>query len=502
VEAGYGGEHLRSKALRKFYVWAVVLAVALAAAGAGVSADAQSSKHASGGRVADTNAHSWKVPTAMKKFDNGLIVVASEDHTSPTFGICISYGIGYRLEPQGRSGFAHLFEHFMFQGTPNAPKGIFTSVIDEGGGSFNGATRADFTEYIDSAPISALDPVLWLEADRMKTLDFSTTNLDNQRNVVKEEARSTMQNQPYALFYAVDLPMKAFDTFPNNHSIIGDFKDLDAASIPDVKAFYESYYSPNNAVLAITGDFSADEIFASAEKYFGGIAARKTPAKPDVSEPAQTAERTSTQEDKLAPSPALAIGYRMPPRKSAEAITAAVVAELLYRGDASILYQTLVQEKKVATSVNGGVNWPLGNQFEYNGPTLLAAFIVYPNEVKEADLLGAYDSAVQKLATNGPSADELERAITKVRLDWYGELEIPVERAEVISLATLFDGNPGMVNEIGDDLGRVTAVDVKAFVAKYLAKTNETIINRVPAAKEKAGAGGGSGGKENQKENR
>lgn len=427
--------------------------------------------------------HSWTVPTAQKKLANGLTIVVSEDHTSPTFGICISYGIGYRLEPQGRSGFAHLFEHFMFQGTPDAPKGIFNSVIDEGGGSFNGATRADFTEYVDSAPISALDPVLWLEADRMKTLDFSIVNLDNQRNVVKEEARSTMLNQPYALFYAVDLPQKAFDTYPNGHSIIGDFKDLDAASIADVKAFYESYYSPNNAVLAIAGDVRPEEVFAKAERYFGAIPAVKNPEKPDVTEPPQTAERTFTQEDHLARSPALAIGYRMPTRKSREAITGAVVAELLYRGKASILYQELVQDKKQAVSVTGGVNWPLGNQFEYNGPTLLAAFIVYPNEVKEAGILVSYDAVIKRLGADGPTASELEIAITKIRSDWYGQLEIPVERAEVLSLATLFDGTPDMVNEIPDDVAGVTSADVKAFVTKYLAKTNRTIINRVPASK-------------------
>lgn len=443
--------------------------------------------------VSGAGPHSWKVPTAQRKLPNGLTIVVSEDHTSPTFGICISYGIGYRLEPQGRSGFAHLFEHFMFQGTPNAPKGIFNSVIDEGGGSFNGATRADYTVYVDSAPISALDPVLWLEADRMKTLDFSITNLDNQRNVVKEEARSTILNQPYGLFYAVDLPQKAFDTFPNNHSIIGDFKDLDAASIADVKAFYESYYSPNNAVMTIVGDLSAEEVFAKTDKYFANIPARKIPPKPDVTEPGQSSERTFTQEDHLAHSPALAIGYRMPPRKTKDAITGAVVAELLYRGNASILYQSLVQEKKLALTVTGGPNWPLGNQFEYNGPTLLAAFIVYPNEVKEEDLLAAYDAAVHRLGTDGPSATELDTAITKMRSDWYGQLEIPVERAEALSLATLFDGNPSMVNEIPDELASVSASDVKEFVTKYLAKTNRTIINRVPAPKAQ-GASGSMGG--------
>jgi predicted Zn-dependent peptidase len=154
----------------------------------------------------------------------------------------------------------------------------------------------------------------------------------------------------------------------------------------------------------------------------------------------------------------------------------------------------LVQEKKLAVSVTGGPNWPLGNQFEYNGPTLLAAFIVYPNEVKEEDLLAGYDAAIHQLAIDGPSVTELDSAVTKMRSDWYGQLEIPVERAEALSLATLFDGNPAMVNEIPDELASVSASDVKEFVTKYLAKTNRTIINRVPAPKTPASPGGSGGG--------
>src|SRR5689334_9945946 len=160
----------------------------------------------------------WKVPVTQRKLANGLTVVVSEDHSAPVVGLCISYGIGFRLEPQGRTGFAHLFEHMMFEGTPQAPKGMLDKVIEGGGGFLNGDTRYDYTEYIESAPVSALDPILWLEADRMKTLDFSPANLENQRNVVEEEVRVNVLNQPYGLFYAINLPMKAFDTYPNAHN--------------------------------------------------------------------------------------------------------------------------------------------------------------------------------------------------------------------------------------------------------------------------------------------
>jgi predicted Zn-dependent peptidase len=442
--------------------------------------------------VAARGQQKWAVPAVMKTLPNGLVVVVSQDHSAPTFGLCISYGIGFRLEPEGRTGFAHLFEHMMFEGTPVAPKGTFDRVVEGGGGWINGDTRWDFTEYIDTAPVAALDPVLWLEADRLKTLDFSPENLENQRKVVEEEVRVNMLNQPYGLFFAIDLPGKAFNKFPNAHNFYGDFRDLDAANIQDVKAFFEQYYAANNAVLCVAGDVKPEEVFEKVEKYFGGISRRQVPSKPDVSEAPQIAERRATQSDKFAAVPALAIGYRMPARKSHDAVVGAVVGELLHNGQASLLYQALVKEKQVALSVDGGANWPLGNPFEYDGPTLLTSFIVYPPKFKENDVVSAYDAVIAGLASKGPSRAEMDRIRTKMRSDWYGQLEIPVERASVLAHATLFDGNPQRVNEIPDELARVTPEEVRAFARKYLVSTNRTIIDRVPAsaAAEKSEGGG------------
>jgi zinc protease len=424
----------------------------------------------------------WQVPLAMKTLPNGLRVVISRDDSAPTFGLCITYGIGFRLEPRGRTGFAHLFEHMMFEGTPDAPKGVFDRVIEGGGGFSNGDTRFDFTEYIESAPISALNPVLWLEADRLKGLDFSVKNLNNQRNVVEEEVRVNVLNQPYGSFYWLDLPQKAFDRYPNAHNFYGDFKDLDAASIGDVKRFFETYYAPNNAVLAVVGDVTPGEVFQKAQEYFGPIPRRDVPAKPDVTEPPQTAERSFVEADKLARVPALAIGYRMPPRTSPDAIVGAVVGELLHNGQASLLYQALVKQKKVALEVDGGANWPLGSPYEYGGPTLMTSFLVYPPNVTEQQVLSAYDAVIQNLAIHGASEAELERVRTKMRSDWYSELEIPVRRASVISHFTLLDGSPDRVNQIPGEIAQVTSDQIKAFCHKYLVKTNRTVIDRVPQA--------------------
>jgi zinc protease len=422
----------------------------------------------------------WKVPLEVKKLDNGLTVVVSRDDSAPTFGVCVTYGIGFRLEPKGRTGFAHLFEHMMFEGTPNAPKGVFDRVIEGGGGFNNGDTRFDFTEYIESAPIPALDPVLWLEADRMKDLDFSQRNLNNQRNVVEEEVRVNILNRPYGGFFWLDLPQKAFDKYPNAHNFYGDFNDLDAATIGDVKKFFETYYAPNNAVLTVVGDVTPADVFQKVQQYFSSIPRRTVPAKPDVAEVPQAAERRSVEGDALAKVPALAVGYRMPPRCSPDSIVGAVVGEMLHNGRASLLYQALVKQKKVALEVYGGVNWPLGSPFEYGGPTLMTSFIVYPPNVTENDLLNAYDAVIQNLATNGASETELERIRAKMRSDWYGNMEIPVERASVIAHFTLLDGSPDRVNEIPDQVAHVTSSQIQAFCRKYMMKTNRTIIDRVP----------------------
>jgi predicted Zn-dependent peptidase len=423
----------------------------------------------------------WQIPIEVKKLPNGLTVVVSEDHSAPTFGMSTAYHIGFRLEPKGRTGFAHLFEHMMFEGTPVSPKGTLTRVIEGGGGVLNGSTRYDYTNYIASAPTSALDAILWLEADRMKELDFSEKNLKNQQEVVKEEIRVNVKNRPYGLFFWTDLAGKAFDKWENAHDGYGSFEDLDAANLQDVEKFYETYYGPNNAVMALVGDLKPAEVFAKVEKYFGALPSRPVPAPPDVSEGLNTSERKLVQTDPLARVPAIAVGYKMPARGSRDHVPAAVLGDLLLNGEASRLYQGLVKGKELLLQVEGGMNWPLGDAWTFNGPALMVMFALYKPTTTASAVADAIQEEVQKIASAGVPAADLARVKTKMRSDYYSNLELPIYRADAIALAQLLTGSANSVNEVPAKLEAVTAADLQRVATTYLTVANRTVVDRKPA---------------------
>ncbi|MHB1059554.1 MAG: M16 family metallopeptidase [Rhodanobacter sp.] len=430
--------------------------------------------------AADTD--TWKLPVAVKKLDNGLTVVVSEDHSSPTVGISMVYHVGMRLEPQNRTGFAHLFEHLMFEGTPDAPKGTFERVIQGGGGVFNGSTRADYTNYIASAPSSALAPILWMEADRMKSLDFSAKNLANQQNVVKEEIRVNVKNQPYGLFFWTDLNKLAFDKWANNHDGYGSFKDLDHASIADVKTFHDTFYQPANAVLGIAGDVTPEQAFALAQKYFGNLPARALPQRPDVSEPLNTRQRHAEQTDALAKVPALAIGWKMPARGSKDQVPMMVLSQLLVGDNASRFYQGLVKGRELLLNINGGVNFPLGDGSDYAGPTLLGLFALYKPNATPAQVLAAMDEEIGKVASDGVDDATLARLKTKMLSDWYGGLESFLGRADTLAKLQTLWGDANVANRMPGWIEAVSSDDIRRVAKTYLTDANRSVIVRRPVA--------------------
>ncbi len=422
----------------------------------------------------------WRIPVTVKQLPNGLTVVVSEDHALPTLGVSVVYRVGMRLEPKGRTGFAHLFEHMMFEGTPVAPKGTFDRVIQGGGGRNNGSTRYDFTNYIESAPASALEPILWLEADRMKDLDFSEKNLQNQRDVVKEEIRVNVKNRPYGSFW-LDLPAAAYARWENAHDGYGSFEDLDHAAVQDVKAFHATFYSPANAVIAVAGDVKAEEVFALVEKHFGAIPSQPKPAVPDLKEPLNTKEVRQVKTDPLARVPALAVAWKMPERGSRDHAPAAVLAEILAGGDASRLYLSLVKGKEYLLNVQGGLN-PLGGPWDFDGQTLMTLFSLYKPQVDVDKILAEVDAQVAAVAAEGVGKAELERTRTKMVSDFYAGLETPLGRADALAKSQALWGSAEALNTIPALIEGVTPADLKRVAATYFTRANRVVIDYHTAA--------------------
>ena len=281
------------------------------------------------------------------KLGNGLRVVLAPDRSAPVVGVAVLYDVGIRSEPEGRTGFAHLFEHLMFQGSANLEKLEHFRYVQASGGVFNGSTHFDYTNYFEVLPSNALERGLFLEADRMRSPRLTEENLANQIAVVKEEIRVNVMNRPYGGFPWLELPPVLYDTFANSHNGYGGFVDLESATVQDAADFFHRYYAPANAVLAVGGDFDTDEALALIEKHFGDIPKRPAPKRPDFGEPYPTSERRGQAIDRHAPIPAVALGYRVPDpvKKLPKHLANLLLAEILSDGDASRLNRRLVQRR-------------------------------------------------------------------------------------------------------------------------------------------------------------
>ena len=431
-----------------------------------------------------TGLQALEVPVEYHTLDNGLRIVMSPDATSPIVVVAVYYNIGFRLEPKGRTGFAHLFEHMMFQGSANVGKFEMVRLVESNGGVLNGSTRYDFTNYFEVVPAHKLEPMLWAEADRMRSLALTEENLVNQKGVVSNEVKNAVLNQPYGGFPWLDLPMAANVNWVNAHNFYGDLKDLEAASLQEVKDFFKTYYAPNNAVVALVGDFAPAEALALVRKHFGDIPAQPRPAPADLSEPRQEQEKRVVKEDLLANRPALAFGYHVPERWTPEYFAMGLIDQILLQGQDSRLYQKLVQEKGVTSSVDGGLNWPLGDMFDYKGPMLWSASVFHDATTTPEEILALVDEEVNTLGRQPVEAAVLERALIKVRSSLYGSVRsfFGFGRANLLASLALFDGHPERVNAIEQEFRKVTPDLIQKTAQEYLRPTNRTIIILKPKA--------------------
>lgn len=431
----------------------------------------------------------FKVPFEYYKLSNGLRVVLSEDRSVPVTTVAVYYNIGFRIEPKGRTGFAHLFEHLMFQGSGHLPKGEFLKLVQGLGGQLNGSTRFDFTNYFETFPSNALQTMLWAEADRMRSLDITEENLRNQQAVVKEEVKVNVLNQPYGGFPWLHLPQAANENWHNAHNFYGDLADIDAATLEEARAFFSAYYAPNNAVLVVAGDFEPKQAKRWIEQYFGAIPARGVPPFPDISEPRQTREKRATQHDPLAPRPALAVGYHVPPRWTPEYFAMGLIDEILLQGRASRLHRDLVQRRGYTDEVFGGINL-LGNMFNYRGPMLWSAALLHDATTPQEDILAAIDENIERLRTEPVTQRELEQARRRIRAKLYDLLGSSTKLGLVDLLAcfALFDDEPGRINEIEAQFAQVTPELILATAREYLRRDNRTVLTIEPGAAAASGA--------------
>lgn len=419
------------------------------------------------------------------RLDNGLRVVLAPEPSVPTITVAVYYNVGFRIEPRERTGFAHLFEHLMFEGTPNMPEGEFAKFINGGGGAYNGSTRFDFTNYFEVMPTHQLEPVLWVEADRMKEINFLEETLENQKAVVSNEVKVNVLNRPYGGFPWLDLPQVANTNWQNAHNFYGDLADLEAATLEDVRSFFYTYYRPNNAVLVVAGDFDVAETKGWIEKYFAAIPMGEPIPEVDISEPRQTVEKFATREDPFAPQPALAFGYQMPDRGTPEYYAMGLLDLILLQGEDSRLYQKLVKEKGISSSVFGGINM-LGNMYNYSGPMLWAAGLIHSPEHSPEDIVAAVDEVIDEVKVNGVTQEEIDRAFRKLRSGLYDTIGSTTRIGLVDLLASfaLFDDDPARINNLEAEFDQVTPELIKATAVEYLRATNRTVLLRVPAQAE------------------
>ncbi|HZT60701.1 MAG TPA: pitrilysin family protein [Pyrinomonadaceae bacterium] len=414
-----------------------------------------------------------QLPIEQFSLANGLRVILSEDHSVPVVSVAVYYDVGSRNEREGRTGFAHLFEHMMFQGSENVPKAGHFQYIFNNGGTMNGTTSSERTNYFETLPASQLPLALWLESDRMRSLKVTQENLDNQRDAVKEEKRLNYDNRPYSNAF-LRLNELIYRNPRNAHSTIGSMEDLDAATIDDVREFFRIYYAPNNAVLAIVGDFDSAEARALVEKYFASIPSQPAPPPVDVSEPVEVSTRSELYLDPFAQLPAVMLGWKVPTRRTPDYYALALASDLLLDGDSSRLYQRLVKDEESVVGIQGGIG-------ERRGPSTLYVFAIPKPGHPTDEIRATIQHEVERLAAEGPTPDEMEKLHNTLLNDAVRSRQSTLYRAQRLAEYALYDGDPEIFNNELERYLAVTPEEIKAAVSRYLLTDNHSVMDVVPA---------------------
>ncbi len=406
---------------------------------------------------------------------NGLRVVLNRDEAVPVVAVAVYYNVGSRNEPEGRTGFAHLFEHMMFQGSENVKKAEHFQYIMKAGGTMNGTTSSERTNYFETLPANQLPLALWLESDRMRSLAVTEENLENQREAVKEEKRLRYDNQPYGQIFDLINEM-IYRNFANSHSTIGSMEHLDAATVADVQEFFRIYYAPNNAVLVISGSFEPETAKQLVETYFGDIPVQAAPPALDVSEPVEVANTYREWEDQLAPFPAFLIGWKIPKRRSPEFNALYLAGKLLYDGDSSRLYQRLVKGEESVIQLFGFTD-------ERRGPSSIFVGAIPKPEKDLSRIRDIIMTEIKDVATTGPTAEEMQKLHNQLINDEVRLRQSSMSRAQQIAEYTLYDDDPTLINTELDELLSITPEQIRTTVQNFLDTENRALLDVVPGGK-------------------
>jgi predicted Zn-dependent peptidase len=422
-----------------------------------------------------------KVDFKETTLKNGLRVITVEDHSAPVVSISVNYNVGSRDERKGRTGFAHLFEHMMFQGSENIGKSEQMILVFNNGGILNGTTNEDRTVYFEALPANQLELALFLEADRMRSLAITKDNLDNQRNAVQEERRLGLDNQPYGKSGEIQQEL-LYDNFAYKHSVIGSMEDLSAANVDDVAEFFKIYYAPNNAVLALVGDFNTKDALARIAKHFESIPRQPNPPAVDMTEPEQKSERRASVDDVLARVPRVDLAFKAVAGNTADFYALQVLSAALQGGQSSRLYQKLVKEKELTTGVGGFMDEKRGLGALYIGANLR------PGAKTDAVEAAVYEE-IERLKKE-PIADwELQKAKNTTRRAFVNNLQSSLSRAINLTQYAIYYNDPGLINARLDKVAAVTKDDVQRVANKYLRDTNRTVVITMPKARGAAPSG-------------
>jgi zinc protease len=407
---------------------------------------------------------------------NGLKVVVAEDHARPILNLQVWYHVGSKNEREGRTGFAHLFEHMMFRGSQNVGPEEHMRLVREAGGVVNAYTSFDQTVYWQTVPANYLERVIWLEADRMASLVVNEDNFKKEREVVKEERRLRFENPPYGLLAEV-LIDATFEVYPYKHMPIGSMEDLNKATVADVKEFFDTFYVPDNATLVIVGDVDAKQAVALATKHFGPLPRSKKPVpRVTATEPLQKVPRELTREFNNVPLPAVASAYELPPLGHPDTYALQIASDILSSGQSSRLYRRLVYEEQVAVGASG-------QGIFLEGPSIFFAFGV-ANQGKDVKQVAAslFD-VIEGMRKTPVTPEELTKAKNQIVSRFVVGRQTAQQKADALGAAAVLRGNPELYNTELANYQKVTTEDVRRVCEKYLANTNETRLWVMPEKK-------------------